>query len=199
MRAIHDVKIASLLAFTLVASACGDSPTEARATASAVAYDNPSSTSSASSGGSGSGTYGGTLSGMAEVAISTNGQTWVSLGAPASFNLQLQSTGNGAILKTTVSIPVGSYAHVRLTLSGASASVSGIVGGTTYGNAHVAIGGGTVVIEKQVQPITVTESSVVRVLFDVNSELFITSQAVQSGTAAAAAVQAAVYATIEAS
>ncbi len=186
----------------LLIAACGDDdePTgvSGEATvASAVVTDNPSSTSSSGAGGSGSSTYSGTLTGTVETQISVDGQSWVSLGQPRAVSLSLQSTNNSAQLAANVTIPAGTYAYVRLVFnSGLQAQVSGTVGGTTASGTTIAFGSGQVVIQKQIQPVTVSAGTTVRVVWDLNSELWLTSSTMQSRTAASAAFQAAAYAAI---
>jgi len=190
------------IALLLVIAACSDDgePTgvSAQATvATAVVTDNPSSTSSNGSGGSGSSTYSGTLTGTVETQISVDGQSWVSLGPPRAVSLALQSTNNSAQLAANATISAGTYAHVRLVFnSGVQAQLSGTVGGTTASGTVIAIGSGQVVIQKQIQPVTVRAGTTVSVVWDLNSELWLTSSTMQSRTAASAAIQAAAYAAI---
>lgn len=190
------------IALLLAIAACGDDdePTgvSGEATvASAVVTDNPSSTSSSGTGGSGSSTYSGTFTGTVETQISVDGQSWVSLGQPRAVSFSLQSTNSSAQLAANVTIPAGTYAYVRLVFnSGVQAQVSGTVGGTTASGTTIAFGSGQVVIQKQIQPVTVTAGTTIRVVWDLNSELWLTASALQSRTAAAAAIQAAAYAAI---
>lgn len=188
------------LFFVIAACSDDDGPTgvSAQATvATAVATDNPSSTSSAGSGGSGSSTYSGTLTGTVETQISVDGQSWVSLGQPRAVSLSLQSTTNSAQLAANATVPAGAYAYVRLVFnSGAQAQVTGTIGGATASGTVIALGSGQVVIQKKIQPVTISAGATVRVVWDLNSELWVTSSTIQSRTAGSAAIQAAAYAAI---
>lgn len=168
----------------------------ATVTATAIS-DNPSSTSSSGSGGTNSSTYSGSLTGNAQVQISTDGQAWVSLGQPQQVSIALASTTNATTIAANASVPVGAYAHVRLVFtSGAQASLSGTIGGSNVNGTIVSLGSGQVVIEKQIQPVTLGAGTNARVVWDLNSETWLTPSVVQSRAAAAAAVQAAAWAAI---
>lgn len=188
------------LFFVIAACSDDDGPTGASAqatVATAVATDNPSSTSSTGSGGSGSSTYSGTLTGTVETQISVDGQSWVSLGPPRAVSLSLQSTTNSAQLAANATVPAGAYAYARLVFNpGVQAQVTGTIGGATASGTVIALGSGQVVIQKQIQPVTINAGATARVVWDLNSELWLTSSTIQSRTAGSAAIQAAAYAAI---
>lgn len=191
----------ALAAGALGAAACSsDSTTSLSSSAKVSAVtvdDNPSSTSSTSSGGSGSGTYTGTLTGTVQAQISTDGSTWVDLGSPSSAAIALQSTGNVTTVASNVTVPVGTYAYARLVITpNVQLAVNGTANGSTYNGTVASYTSGQIVIEKQVQPVTVSAGSTVSVAWDLNSESWLNSSSVQSQTALATAVQAAAYATI---
>lgn len=191
----------SLAAAALGAAACsGDSTTSAESSVrvSAVTVDdNPSSTSSTSSGGSGSSTYNGTLTGTVQAQISTDGSTWVDLGSPTSTSIALQSTGNVTTLATNATVPVGTYAYARLVITPTvQLAVDGTANGSTYNGTVASFTSGQIVIEKQVQPVTVAAGSTIRVAWDLNSESWLNASSFQSQSSLAAAVQTAAYATI---
>ncbi len=194
-------RLAAAAAILPLLAACGgDSSTSlaSQATVSSVVMnDNPSSTSSSGTGGSSSSTYSGTLSGNVQAQISMDGSTWYSLGQPSNVSVALQSTTNATQLTTNASIPVGTYAYARLVFSnGATAQATGTIGGTSYSNVSISLGSGQVIIEKQIQPFTVSAGSTVSLVWDLNSELWLTGTAAQSRTTTATAVQAASYAAI---
>lgn len=195
----HRLATALVALAAMGAAACSDSTaveSSARVTA-VTANDNPSSTSSTTSGGSGSSTWSGSLTGTVQAQISTNAQTWVNIGSPATTSIALQSTGNVTTISTDARIPVGTYAYVRLVFSpGVQAQVTGTVGGTSYTARTVTFGSGELVIQKQVSPVTVTESSTLQVAWDLNAESWLTPTALQSQASTAAAVQSAAYAAI---
>lgn len=127
------------------------------------------------------GEYSGRLSSSAKVEISADGVTWVELGSPAAVLVTLQSHVEETTVHTRASVPVGTYSRVRLTLSGAEAEIEAgaVVGGVTLTSAvAIRVGGsdGEVVIEKEVEPFTVKADTHVRVLFDLNTEEWVTSE-----------------------
>lgn len=133
--------------------------------------------------------YAGTISGRMSVSVSADGETWYDLGSPAEVSLDAHAAGNGASVTGDVTVPAGTYAYVRLTLSGASATVDA---GSQFGpitltaDVDVMIGSGAeVVIEKQVPVFTISAGSDVRtdIVFDLNSELWLDGDAVQAHNA----------------
>lgn len=201
MSRIHMItRVAAAALLPLLAACGGDSSTSlgTQATVSSVVMnDNPSSTSSNGTGGSGSGTYTGTLTGNVEAQISMDGNTWYSLGQPSNVSVALQSTTTATQLTANAAIPVGTYAYARLVFSsGAQAQATGTIGGTSYSSTTVSLGSGQVIIQKQIKPFTVSAGSTVSIVWDLNSELWLTSTAAQSHTATAAEVGTAAYAAI---
>lgn len=192
--------IAAAAVLPLLAACGGGTSTSigAQTTVSSVVLDdNPSSTSSSGTGGSGTGTYGGTLTGNVQAQLSMDGQTWYSLGQPANVSVALQSTTTATQLTANASIPVGTYAYARLVFSsGAQAQATGTIAGTSYAGTTVSLGSGQVIIEKKIQPKQVSAGSTVTLVWDLNSELWLSGLAAQSHTATAADVQAAAYAAI---
>jgi len=191
----------SLAAAALGAAACSsDSTTSAESTVrvSAVTVnDNPSSTSSTSSGGAGSGTYTGALTGTVQAQISTDGATWVDLGSPTATSVALQSTGAVTTVASNVSVPVGTYAYARLVITPTvNLQVNGTANGAAYNGTVASFSSGQIVIEKQVQPVTVAAGSTINVAWDLNSESWLSASSFQSQSSLAAAVQTAAYATI---
>lgn len=163
----------------------------------ATISDNPSSATSTGPGGTSTATYGGTLTGNVQAQISTDGQAWVSLGEPRSVSLTLASATDAVTLSASASVPVGTYAYARLVFtSGAQASLTGTIGGSSVNGTVVSLGGGQMVIQKQIQPVTLGAGTNARLAWDLNSETWLTSTALQSRTAAAAAVQSAAWAAI---
>ena len=191
----------SLAAAALGAAGCSSDSTtgaESSVRVSAVTVDdNPSSTSSTGSGGSGSSTYAGTLTGTVQAQISTDGSTWVDLGSPTSTSIALQSTGNVTTVASNVTVPVGTYAYARLVITpNVQLAVNGTANGATYDGTVASYTSGQIVIEKQVQPVTVAAGSSISVAWDLNSESWLSSSSLQSQSALAAAVQTTAYATI---
>lgn len=204
-------RLASLLmaasAVAILGACSGDITSTQSGHMSAMVTDNPSSTSPTASmtpssgfapmadyrgtaqsvSGTSSSAFSGSMSSSMKVAISADGQSWIDICSPVQNTLQLQSTGDTTTLASRTSVPVGTYAYVRLTIDGANAQVTGSFGGIAYTDAQISVAnGGQIVIEKQVQPFTITANTNATVIFDLNSELWITAQSVQSHAATAA-------------
>lgn len=180
--------------------ACADSTTSANGgTISSVTLnDNPSSATSTGATSGSDGSYTGTLTGTAQVQVSTDAQSWVNVGDPASVSIALQSTGSVTTLGASARVPAGTYAYVRLVFDpGAQATVTGNVGGTNYNGQVVALGSGQVIIQKQVSPREISAGSSFSVVWDLNSELWLTSTTLQAHAVTAAAVQSASWASIQ--
>jgi hypothetical protein len=145
----------------------------------------------------------GTLSGNFVASI-WDGSQWVSLGSPNGISVALQIQTQVAT-PTTVhgeqSAPAGAYDRVRLDLQGVTATIlrGSSFGGTTLSSdATFWLGGSDHQVELSV---TVSRFSVeddpsmIRViLFELNSESWLTSSVAQSGQVEDAALQAAIIA-----
>ena len=124
------------------------------------------------------GTFSGSFTSEAQVEISMDGSTWVDLGSPSQVSVMLQSSGGESTVHSNASVPVGTYTHARLRLSGGQASVDAgaVLGGVSFtGAVDIQVGGTDqeVVIEKQVQPFTLTADTQARIIFDLNSEAWV--------------------------
>jgi hypothetical protein len=90
------------------------------------------------------------------------------------------------------SVPVGTYSRVRLVIDGAAAELTAgsVVGTITLGvDTSVSIAAdGQVVIDLAIAPFTVEGDTNTRILFDLNSEAWLTESAVAVGTVAEADV-----------
>jgi hypothetical protein len=199
---------ATLLAAALLGTwGCSDSggPDTGMGFARARVLDDPSSTSPhatapiwlSGSGGWGAAVFTGSFEGDVAVAISVDGGAWVDLGPPADVTVTAQS-GTATDVHGEVQVPVGTYTRVRLTLTGFDARLAAgsTIGGLTLtSETTVALGGAdnTVVVEAQVPPFTVRAGASARteILFDLNSETWVTQAAVQAGVVADAAVESA--------
>ena len=138
--------------------------------------------------------FSGSIQGDFQTAISIDGETWVDLGSLNGISLALQSTGNEASVHGQQSVPVGTYTRVRLVMDGVDAELTAgsVIGTITLGvDTSVSIGtGGQVTIELTVAPFTIQEETNARVVFDLNSEAWLTETAVTLGTAAESEVAA---------
>lgn len=170
--------------------------------AQAMVSDDPSSTSPSASaaafriaGNSATAQYTGEISGNMSVAISADGETWYDLGTPNGITVQAQSTGSGTNVHGEVQVPAGTYARVRLTMENARATINNgaVIGGITVnGNLQMQLGGGSeIVIEKEVSTFTVSADATTRteIVFDLNSEVWVTEENVENESASGQEVQ----------
>lgn len=186
--------IIALSAAALLATGCGgDDPAgvDDTGTASASVSDNPSTTSafrSESWSPEAAGTFSGTLNASAAVEISADGQTWIDVGSPSNISLAMQSTGSETSVASNAEIPVGTYTRVRLRLSGATANIDAgaVLGAITLSSAvAIRVGGSDqeVVIEKTVEPFVVSADVHTQIMFDLNSEAWVTAANAEDETA----------------
>jgi hypothetical protein len=138
--------------------------------------------------------YSGSVSSNTNVAISTDGQTWIELGSPNGITIKLHSRDSTTV-HGEVDAPVGTYAHVRLTLRGAQARIAagGSVGGITLASElSLTLGGSDaqVVVQKQVQPFQISAGARTAIVFELNSETWATAQNAQDRMVEDAEVQA---------
>ena len=190
-----------VLPILVAAAACGDDDGPAgpggRARAEAVIRDDPSRVSASTAASEGAGApapFTATMTTNANVAISTDGQTWVDLGSPNGITVNLQTTGDSTTVHGEVDAPLGTYAHVRLTLRGTQVTVKAgsQIGTTTLSSNVVLAVGGTdaqVVIQKQVAPVTLRTSGRTRFVFELNSEAWVTPANLQTRAVSDAEVQ----------
>lgn len=181
-----------VLGACLVPASCGDSPTgpTAGTRVDAVIQDSPASNP----------TVTGTLAGNVFASL-WDGNRWTDVGSPNGITVPLQLTGRSTTVHGEASVPSASYSRVRLVFQGVTARIArgSIVGGTTLtGDTTVGLGGADERAEMIVPVSTFSveaDSSVRRVIvFELHSQQWLTSAAVQSGRVEDAALQAAVTA-----
>jgi hypothetical protein len=138
----------------------------------------------------------GEFSGTAQIAISADGSTWIDLGSPAQVTVDAQSAGDETVVHGEATVPAGTYTMIRVTFEGVNIQLdagSTIGGLTLTAGASVVVGGadGEVVIEKQVSGFTVSADASTRteVVFDLNSEAWVTESAVTGGVVSDAEVR----------
>lgn len=177
------------------ATACtDDDPIEAQmGSASAVITDDPSSASASALANDAqadqtAGPFSGTFTSTAWVSIRAEGGGWLDLGSPADATLSLQSTDDAATIHADAAVPVGTYTHVRLTLSAGEARIAAgaVLGGLTLASdARIEVGGsdGRLVIEKTVEPFTIDTDAHARIRFDLNSEGWVHEQSAKEEAA----------------
>lgn len=200
---IEQVRVPVLLLAALAGlgslAACGDDDgtgPEGPGTVSAVMTDPGGSSAVASRGAAAAsqGAFTGTFDGEVQVQISTDGETWVDVGSPASVSVDLQSSGETTI-RSDVEVDAGTYSHIRVVMSGAGAGLNAgaVIGGVTFSSAvNVSVAGGSeVTVEKEVVQFRVDSETDMVVVVDLNSEAWITSETAESGSASEAQVQSA--------
>ena len=181
---------AGLAVILIACAACSDSPTGpiAQTRVEAHVQDSP-----------GPGTVAGTFAGNFSASV-WDGDEWVALGSPNGITVALQS---GAL--TTVhgeqSVPAGSYSRVRLVLQDVTARVASgsSIGGTTLtSDRTITLGGSNqrVDLAISVSSFDVGDDPAIRrrIVFDLRSAQWLTSNVVQSGVVDDAALQSAVTA-----
>lgn len=176
-------------------SACGDSTgPDGPGAVDVVMYDGSSASGAAPYAAAASDSYSGTFSGDVTVEVSEDGATWVDVTSATSTAVTLQSEDQTTVVDST-EVNGGSYSHVRITLHNASAHIDS--GATIDGNvlsavADISIGGGSdVVIEKEIFPFTVAADTHMVIMVDLNSEAWVDSESVNSGTTTEAAIDSA--------
>jgi hypothetical protein len=196
-----------LIALGLPLAACDDDPSgpDGSGRIEAFVIDDPQSASPSVTDAPGDGiaidrsttgraAFTGTAQGDFQASISVDGQTWVDLGSLNGITVDLQTTGQETSVHGEQSVPVGTYAHVRLILDGVNAELSAgsVIGAITLGvDTFVSVnGGGQVVIERTIPPFSIEADADARLVFDLNAEAWLTESALTLGSAAAAEVQA---------
>ncbi len=201
------VAAACCIALALALAGCDDdgtAPGGQQGFASAIVTDDPTATSPSASGplfagsaASEAALYSGSITADLAVAISADGTTWIELGPPAALSLTAQAAGTTAI-HSDAAVPAGSFNRIRLRLQNASVEVlagSTIGGITIVTDVSVSVNGGDdVEIIMTVPAFEVAADASVRteVFLDLNSELWITEEAVQTGTASEGDLEAAI-------
>jgi hypothetical protein len=183
---------AKILALIPILSACGDDDSVSPGTAGraqAIVRDDPDRSAALVAAAPigeapfAAPAYAGNLTSNTNVAISTDGQTWVDLGSPNGITIKLHSRDSTTV-HGEVDVPVGTYAHVRVTLRSAQARIAagGSVGGVTLTTElSLTLGGSDaqVIVQKQVQPFQVSAGSRTAIVFELNSEAWATAQNAQ--------------------
>ena len=197
---------AALVAVALASAGCSDDGTgpdgSGNGYARAVMMDDPNVTNQHATAPtlqlsrSGVAAYTGSFTGTAQIAISADGDTWIDLGSPAQVSVEAQSASDETVVHGEATVPAGTYTRIRVTFEGVNIELdagSTIGGLTLTAGATVVVGGGDgeVVIEKQVSGFTVAADADARteVVFDLNSEAWVTESAVTGGVVSDAQVQ----------
>lgn len=138
--------------------------------------------------------YSGTLTADAQVQVSADGSTFVDLGPPRQVTIQLQSADGSTSVHSDVAVDAETYSHIRLVLEGAEATLdAGSEIGTLVLDASIALdvgSGSQVVIDKEVD-VDITADSQTTLVFDLNSEAWITEENAEAEAVAASEVESA--------
>jgi len=169
----------------LAAGCSDDDPVGATGRVEGLIADDPSKTTAGPAAlvGAAAAAYSGTITTNANLEISADGVTWVTLGSPNGITIKLQDDESSTI-HGEVDAPAGTYRHVRVTLrEGRTTILAGsVVGGITIGaNVVVMLGGtdGNVVLQKEVSPFEVRSNATSKIFLELNSEAWLTSANVQ--------------------
>lgn len=174
------------VASTLVVGACDDDdgPTgpSAETNTEATVVDQPPRASK----------YGGDVAGDFQFAVSLDGETWTDVGAPSGISVLLQE-GSGVSVHSAADAPVGAFPRVRLTIRNAEVTIEegGEIEGTIL-TSDATVGLGPTVIERELTVPALEEGEDLLVTFDLNSEMWLTLDALNSGLVNGAAVASAV-------
>lgn len=97
-----------------------------------------------------------------------NGTGWIDLGGPSTIQVPLQDPAGWVDIHGRATIPSGSYSRVRLVLTSPEARLGG-------GDHTIRVGdGGDVVVEREIEPFHATGGIRIRLLFDLNSHVWLT-------------------------
>lgn len=180
-------------------AACGgDSVTGVSINASirVVLDDNPARTTPPVSGAQTSpepGPYSGMFVSTARVAISSDGESWHDVSGTRAITVPLQ-TGDSAAVSNVVSVPAATYSRVRLTLRGASLTVTGSPPGGSVTNRTLDVTESEVIVFRDIPAITLSANTGARIAFDLNTEGWLTAAGVSAGQVAPVLVRDAVQA-----
>lgn len=201
--------LAMAVAVLATTAACDDEATgpDGEAQMTVVATDDPGSqTASAATlvlagflPQDGQASYSGEMTAEAQVQVSADGETYVDVGPPQQVSLELQSTDGQASIHTDAGVDADSYSSVRLVLGNAEASIdAGSEIGTMVLDAALTLdigSGSDVVIEKQAT-VEVESGSETTLVFDMNSEAWITEENAQAQAVAASEIESATTVTV---
>lgn len=200
------VLVVPMMCLTIAACSDGTGPGSGNGRVQAVMHDNPGAAvvaaapaASYSVAAAAASAFSGSMSAVTSVAIAAEGGAWIDLGAPRQISVNLQSTRDTAEVEGQASVPVGTYARVRVTMRQASTVVlsGSILGGVTVsGNISITMNGGSdVVIEKEITPFRVEASTQTQISMDLNSEAWMTAETAQSRAVSKAQIESAMAVT----
>ena len=186
--------IPGLVIGTSILVGCGDPTAEGSGRAEALIYDTPA----------GAATVTGTLQGNIFASLSPDGTTWTDLGSPNGITVNLQSASSSTTVHGEQDAPTGSYRRVRLVFDGVTVRLlaGSTVGGTILENdVTIALGGSDdrVEVVVVVPDFTVEADPGVQrtIIFELSSQVWLTTAALQAGRVEDAEIQAAMTATTQ--
>lgn len=147
---------------------------------------------------SGSKYYHGSLIAEMQVLVSADGASWTALGAARAATVALQDEEAETPIHEAGAVPSGTYRYVRLVLGDASASLTA---GSTLGETelqsdtplHVGDGSGAIMVDRELPaPLDLGPGQTVILVFDLNSEAWVSGDAASVGRADPAGLEAAV-------
>lgn len=141
--------------------------------------------------------YHGTLGAELQVLVSGDQITWFDLGSPSRASVALQAEQAETMVHDGGPVPPGTYRYVRLAVADAAASVTAgsVFGGTELeSDVQLTVGdGGAALIDLQLPaPLDVASGQTLTLVFDLNSEAWVSADGVSSGRADPGALAAAV-------
>jgi len=172
----------------LLAAGCNEDPIEIVAGSgggtgqgfNVIVVDDPTLTP----GGGGS-VIDGTLEGAVRIGLRNQLGTLVDLGAPESFDLDLQDPDAGQVVVSGFRAPTGTYVGAEVRLENASALIrQGSTIGSTVLTADGALdlgSGGIVVVDRALTPFTITDDTDTILLVDLNAETWVTLDNLDDG------------------
>ena len=148
----------------------------------------------------GGASYSGTAAGNFQASLSADGQTWIDLGSLNGITVSLQVSPDEATVHGAQAIPEGTFTRVRLVLQDVEVTVSAgsTVGGVMFPQEMKAdlASGVPLSIERVVPEFSVMDGERAEIRFDLNSESWLTANAVQNGLVPTADVEAAATASV---
>lgn len=138
--------------------------------------------------------YDGVVTGSAKIEIYSEDGGWTSLGDAVDVSVDIYCE-HAVEVRSDVSVPADTYSQLRLTLTGFEASVGAgaVVDGVTYDQPFVVTlgGGDPVVVEKSVSPFTLDAGASARLVFDLNTEVWMDDVVIAAGAVPESEVRAA--------
>ncbi len=183
--------ILAVLAIIPLMAACGDDPAgPVEGQMNGAVVDRPAAGLS----------YTGNIAGNFQFSVSTDGQTWVDVGTLNGITLPLQDATETS-MHGAQDAPTGSFRHVRMRVRAAEVTVhaGSEIGGTTFpSEMKVDVAQAEdLVVEREITSPPVESDEAVLVTFDLNSDTWLTADAVNAGQAGNAAIEAAVTVSTE--